>query len=493
MSSLTLDSVDDGRRGAASRANSVRFDESANNHYNSSSRQSMDLPTRTGSGLGAHPLSERSLSHRSDGRPTITPFSQRTNSFGLEQSKLLSSINNSPRVSGNPPPGFSFLGPCPAILRCWLTESFSQNSLLYAAICTGSMESSISASLVEHLQVSEQVFEENGLRKIRLPVYFTEARVHQTVSRSSSPLGQVPSLLGKFYVVETSPQDVTIQVILGSDILRSHNADVLFSQERLHLLDEDRNQLIVPLVRPESEDIYRSLTTTSSQKRAVAMTEDDSAPVTSPQSPVGVIGRPGRLVTDQSPGSPPTTSSGSVMTSAAPSDMGDSRKGDPIEVAPRTSLDLGQPRTLDDTKSVTGSEQSFATTPMTKQSSGVWSNSWRSASATGTSEKGAPTTTPSSYARAGSGTNSSSRSMKILRPSAKTMSNVSRTVSSSGGPPLATIALASDNRQAADEERKNGGTPESKTTGSKPNPVGSGSAFGWLNSSSGRKGVTNGV
>ena len=491
MSSLTLDSVDDGRRGAASRANSVRFDESANNHYNSSSRQSMDLPTRTGSGLGAHPLSERSLSHRSDGRPATTPFSQRTNSFGLEQSKLLNSINNSPRVSGNPPPGFTFLGPFPAIIRCWLTESFSQTSLLYAAVCTGSMESSISASLVEHLQVSEQVFEENGLRKIRLPVYFTEARVQQAVSRSSSPLGQVPSLLGKFYVLETSPQDVTIQVILGSDILRSHNADILFSQERLHLLDEDRNQLVVPLVRPENEDVYRNLATSSAIKRAVPMTDDDSAPVTLPQSPVGIIGRPGRLLTDQSPGSPPTTSSDSVMTSAAPSDMGDSRKGDSSEIAPRTSLDLGLPRTLDDTKSVAGSDQSFATTPITKQSSGVWSNSWRSASATGTSDKGAPTTTPSSYARAGSGTNSSSRSMKILRPSAKTMSNVSRTVSSSGGPPLATIAP--ENRQAAEGDRKNGGTPEAKTSGTKPNPVGSGSAFGWLNSSSGRKGVTNGA
>src|ERR1700722_7423355 len=106
MTSLSLDNQEESRRAAASRANSVRFDESANNHYGASSRQSVDLPTRTGSGIGGHPLSERSLSHRSDGKSSSAGFGQRNNSFGLQQSCLLGSKHHPPRVSGNPPPGF---------------------------------------------------------------------------------------------------------------------------------------------------------------------------------------------------------------------------------------------------------------------------------------------------------------------------------------------------------------------------------------------------
>src|SRR5207237_9845724 len=102
-------------RGAAPPANSGQFDESTNNHNGSTPRQSIELPARTGSGLGSHPMSERSLSHRSDGRGSAVGLSHRTNSFGIEQSRLLGSINNSPRVSSNPPPGFFVLGPCPSI------------------------------------------------------------------------------------------------------------------------------------------------------------------------------------------------------------------------------------------------------------------------------------------------------------------------------------------------------------------------------------------
>ena len=80
-------------------------------------------------------------------------------------------------------------------------------------------------------------------------------------------IGQVPSILGKFHIVEAPAQDITIQVIVGSDILRSRNADIMFSQERLVIFDEERNQLAVPLVRPENEEVYKNLATSSVQRQ----------------------------------------------------------------------------------------------------------------------------------------------------------------------------------------------------------------------------------
>ncbi|RMZ74805.1 hypothetical protein DV737_g5728, partial [Chaetothyriales sp. CBS 132003] len=369
ISSLSLDNTDDPRRATASRANSVRFDESANNHYGPS-RQSIDLPARTGSGLGSHPLSERSLSHRSDGRASNAGFG-RSNSFGLDSSRLLSSIHNSPKVPANPPPGFFVLGPCPSIIRCWLTETFSNASLLYAAICTGSALSSVSKSLVEKLALTDQVTEEGGLRKIKLPVYLTEARITHASSRSASPAPQVPTLIAKFVVMDHVPDDKSIQVVLGSDVLRSHSADVFFSQDRLSIFDEDRNQLSVPLVRPENDEVFKNLSTAPRGQSGLVdfgRTQNLTQPSVSEKRP-GIIGRPSRLDTEQS-------SVAHLPPTATVADTSDAAVTTP---ASRSSPDFGQPRPADDSKSTTGSEKSY-TTPASKPASGAWASSWRSAS-----------------------------------------------------------------------------------------------------------------
>lgn len=478
MSSLTLDANDDTRRVAASRANSVRFDESANNHY-ASSRQSIDLPARTGSGLGGHALSERSLSHRSDGRPSAAGFG-RTNSFGLEQSRLLGSIHNSPKVSGNPPPGFFVLGPCPSIIRCWLTQSFSNDSLLYAAVCTGSSTSSVSYALIDKLDLNESIFDDGEYRAIRLPVYLTEAKIHSPAVRSASPVPQIPTLTVKFMVDDQPVKDGSIQIILGSDVLRSHNGDILFSQDKLMIFDEERNQLSIPLVRPEDDATYKDLCTVS-RKRSSSM----DAVLPPPASPVGVIGRPGRSSSGQGIASPLAAPSSSIA-SATPSEPGDSRRVDQqTEPSTRSSLDLTQSRPADDSKSTTGSEKSFSTPISKSGGQGVWSNSWRSASTSAQNDSNQKPS--SSYARP-----SAARPMKILRP-AKTMANATRTVSTAATTPngadAATGRSESDGKANQNDLNSKSG-PSTSTV--KSNPIGSGTAFGWLNTGPQRRTTANG-
>jgi len=482
MSSLTLDVNDDPRRVAASRANSVRFDESANNHYGSS-RQSIELPTRTGSGLGGHAMSERSLSHRSDGRASASGFA-RTNSFGLDSSRLLGSIHNSPRVSGNPPPGFFVLGPCPSIIRCWLTETFTNDSLLYAAICTGSSSSSVGSSLIQKLGLSDSVFEDGDSRAIRLPVFLTEAKIHSPAMRSASPVPQIPTLIVKFVVDEHPVIDYSIQIILGSDVLRSHNADILFSQDKLMIFDEERNQLSIPLVRPEDDAAYRDLST-SSRKRSSSIEAVLPPPVSpSGQGHLGVIGRPGRLVRPDTASLTDGVSSG--VDAATNSEAGRSEHVN--EPSTRSSLDLNASRVAaEDSKSTTGSEKSF-TTPLSKSGSGVWSTSWRSASSNATGNDAASKSS-STYAKP-----SSSRPMKVLRPS-KTMANANRTTSSTTVP-----TVNSDNAagKAADSSRKASQPDLGDDKGAQPtpvtkaNPIGSGTAFGWLNTGPGRRTTASG-
>ena len=484
-SSFSLDNDDDRRRGAASRANSVRFDESANNHYGSTPRQSIELPARTGSGLGSHPMSERSLSHRSDGRGSSVGLPHRTNSFGIESSRLLSSINNSPRVSGNPPPGFFVLGPCPSIIRCWLTETFSNDSLLYAAVCTGSCSSTVGTSLIHNLGLGDQIIEENGVRKIKLPVYLTEAKIHQASSRSASPAPQVPTLTAKFIVTESSAHDKSIQIVLGSDVLRAHNADLLLSQDKLMIFDEDRNQLAVPLVRPENDAVYKYLVMSSLDSRAATspILPTSTTCATDDVRALGVIGQPARLITQQTALSP-MTDSPSTIASGAQSEILEFRKSDheTTETA-RSSSD--QARQNDDAKSTTGSEKSFHT-PTPKSNSGVWGSSWRASSATNQADPSATSKTASSYSRAGV-----QRNMKVLRPSGKSMSNTARSASSTG----ITNGVENQPQQPADAARRASQTSATEVKISAPtkaNPIGQASAFGWLNSGQPKRALANG-
>ncbi len=413
ITNLSLDHDDERRRGA-SRANSVRFDESANNHYGSTSRQSVDLlPLRTGSGLGSHPLSERSLSHRSDGKGSMSGISMRVNSFGLEQSRLLGSMTSSPKAAGNPPPAFYVLGPVPAIIRCWLTETFSNDSLLYAAVCTGSYASCITTPLVRRCGLLDQIAEENGVRKIKLPIYLTEATIQQSSSRSASPAPQVPTLTAKFAVVDSPAEDRCVQVVIGSDILRAYNADIHFSQDKLMIFDEDRNRLAIPLVRPENDATYKGLFTQTSPQALQGPLPNlvNGTPV------AGIIGRPSQ----DSPAASTLALSGGITSTIIETDY---PKGNHVQAtSEQKNVENNTPRPQEDATSTTESDKSYTTpTPTSRSNSGVWGNSWRSSSVSQTDTG----KTASGYSRAGA-----SRGMKVLRPG-KSMASSSRAGSGVG-------------------------------------------------------------
>jgi hypothetical protein len=399
----------------------------------------------------------------------MSGLSMRANSFGLEQSRLLGSMTNSPKAAGNPPPAFYVLGPVPAIIRCWLTETFSNDSLLYAAVCTGSYGSSITTSVVHRLGLGDQTFEENGVRKIKLPIYLTEATIHQSSSRSASPAPQVPTLTARFVVTESFVEDRTIQVVLGSDILRAHNADILFSQDKLMIFDEERNRLAIPLVRPENDGTYKGLFTMTGSRSAKGPLQNASngTPL------AGIIGRPSR----ESSGAA-TTASPSVGASTM-SEASEQAKTDRVpEAGEQIRVDTGVAKPQEDVKSPAENDKTFTTpTPTSRSSSGVWGNSWRASSAS------QPDTskTASGYSRAGT-----TRGMKVLRPG-KSMASATRTASGStapGGPenmPSGDVPRRSS--LIGGESTKAGAkSVEQQSQPTKSNPVGQASAFGWLNS-----------
>ncbi|KAH0565593.1 hypothetical protein GP486_001008 [Trichoglossum hirsutum] len=286
LGNLQLDQDDLPRRGA-SRANSVRFDERAiQAHWMQGSRSSSDsYPTRTGSGLGGHPMTERSSSYKSDGRQSSaghsvhSTHSARPNSLGLDTNFLLD--QDPPLELSRPPPGLFILGPVPSIIRCWLDTNFSHETLLYAVICTGSCKSLLDFHLVNRLGLKDQMRKvKAGEYKITLPVYLPEAVVQQSSSRSSSPSPQLPSLTVDFTVInqqQDASRTKSIQIFLGNDTLRVHNADVLLSQNTLNLFGDDHNKLSVPLVRPEDAGLFTDLHTTNTTIAPMCSVDMDSA------------------------------------------------------------------------------------------------------------------------------------------------------------------------------------------------------------------------
>ncbi|KAF7588425.1 hypothetical protein BBP40_005723 [Aspergillus hancockii] len=449
---MGMDTEDEPRRGT-SRANSVRFDESAiHGYYGQASRSTSELPLRTGSGMGSHPLTERSLSHRSDGRLSSSGHSHhsaRTNSLGLETTSRMmgSSINESPLI---PPPGLFLLGPVPCIIRCWLTTNFSNDSLLYAAVCSGSYKSSLGYHMIRKLGLEGEVTQEEGLQFIKLPMYLPEASVHQSSSRPSSPVPQLPALTVRFLVRDVDPSDPSIQIVIGSDVLRSHNAELLFSQDKIIMVDDDRNKISIPLVRPEDDSAFKFLRTASEASPPASVTEPLQAidePGTNGHS-VGVIGPP-RSVSRQS-------RSASTSARGSTEEPEESRK---------TSLDT--PEAARSAESIGPSKSAVVAGippegPAKVEPAGVW-GSWKR------DTKLDPNASTA-------GKTSRSRPMKVLRPTKSSRtSSVTILPNSSSTDAVSTSSQPASSRASPDEAWT--GKPWSA------NPIGGASAFGWLNSS----------
>lgn len=453
-STVGLDGEEEPRRGA-SRANSVRFDESAiHGYYGQANRSSTELPLRTSSGMGGHPLTEPSLSHRSDGRHSSSGFSHhsaRTNSLGLDTSSRLmgSSVSASPLT---PPPGLFLLGPVPCIIRCWMTTNFSNESLLYAAVCSGSYVSSLGTSMITKLGLEDSVMHEEDRPYIKLPLYLPEASVHQASSRSASPEPQLPSLKIRFLVRETDPTDDSIQIILGSDVLRAHNADILFSSDKITMSDDERNRINIPLVRPEKDSVFKLLCTVPDIPHPGLQSTH-----TNGQHPAGVIGQPAPVPL-QSTSAPASTrvSIGEADESEKPclSGSGDS----PVSVSTSST-----PATATDTQS----------TSAKSEGAGVW-GSWR--------REAKPEVT------AANNKSTRGRPMKVLRPTKPT----TRVGSSATTPTSATAEHGETHSTNHSETAPTSAHPTARSffddsrasKASAPNPIGGASAFGWLNPSS---------
>ncbi|CEJ61104.1 hypothetical protein PMG11_09646 [Penicillium brasilianum] len=414
------DGEDEPRRGA-SRANSVRFDESAIlGSYGQANRSSTELPLRTGSGMSNHPMIERSLSHQSDGRRCssgLSLYSTRTNSLRLDtSSRLMSSAYEWPLT---PPPGLFLLGPVPSIIRCWLTTNFSNETLLYAAVCSGSFVSSIGSCLVRKLGLEDKVVRDSDDRpSLKLAIYLPEASIQQSSSRSDSPTPHLPAVTVCFFVRGTNPEDETIEIVLGSDVLRSHNADILFSQDRLMLVDDERNRVSIPLVRPEKDWVFKFLHTAAD----VSHPEYPQKALVTKQGAVGVIGEPVR----------PAQQSISAPVSTRVS-VGEADEGK-------------KPRLPETGTAALGVSQPTAATPAgpsgAKSETGDAWRSWR--------REPKP--------ESNTGNKAKPRTMTVLKPT-KSMTRVS---SGAGQPSVRSPSEGSVKSPA-------------------PNPVGGASAFGWLN------------
>lgn len=250
----------------------MRFDETANHgHWAHASRSSLELLPRSGSSLGGHALSERSYSHKSDGRQSSAGQSVLSITSGRANS-LTSYGPTTPVEALGLAPGLFILGSVPSIIRCWLNTNFKHDTLLYAALCTGSHTSFLDLHLIEYLGYQDQITQnDDGIRKIRLTVYLPEAVPVLASSQSESPAPQLPAVTVDFTVVEEfeESRSKAIQILIGSDLLRAHNADVLFSSNRLMIYDDDHSKLQVPLVRPEDDSAFKSLSTSHGHRHPV--------------------------------------------------------------------------------------------------------------------------------------------------------------------------------------------------------------------------------
>ena len=498
LGSLHLDTEDEPRRGA-SRANSVRFDESAiHGQFGQGSRSANDFyPLRTGSALGSHPMTERSSSHKSDGRQSSagqSNYSARASSNGIE-SRPMSATVPSFVPSGlplGPPPGLFILGPVPSIIRCWLDTSFSNDSLLYAAVCTGSYKSAIDLSLLSRLGYHNQVStNREGQSVVKLPVYLPEATIQQSSSRSGSPIPQLPTLTTDFIVQDAHSQSDIIHIFLGSDVLRFRNADIHFSLDRLTLFDDERNKVSVPLVRPENAALFQNLqirvmgTFISGHEQSEGSQAAEPEILTCskqemPGSKSGTQAEEAKTQDTYRNMTSPTPSSPSVIGEGRKA-LNDQNNTDDASNAVKASVDLK------DTEGLTNG--TTPDTPTRTDSSNIW-GSWRRDSAQGSRPDAAfsSVSSTSGYQRAGRG-----RGMKVLKPARL---NTSRT--SSSQQPVGFDAAPSrfgdvhrlcnqnnnENSPSTGDSRRSFSSDTKTPVSGKPrssNPIGDASAFGWLN------------
>ncbi|KAF4978941.1 hypothetical protein FDECE_18139 [Fusarium decemcellulare] len=448
------------RRGAASRANSVRFDESAlhgSSWGGPSNRHSGDFgPVRPGSGL----MMERSLSHKSDGRHSSAGHSVhshhsvasgRASSLGLDNNFAVGDDDDDSFEIPGPPPAFFILGTVPSIVRCWLTPNFGHATLLYADVCSGSQKSIVDYSLLRELDLQDEIQRDvDGIYRVRLNVYFAEAVVTNHGSRSSSPRGPVPSITVFFEVSGIPEQPLqsldrkAIRIYLGSDALRAHSADILFSRNTMTLYGDERERLQVPFVRPEDDAVFRNICTSNVipekpklNANAAPFVSGDIGQANQDMEPVSQ--RDDESRSEMSPMASDAVPSKRPASHGSLSDAG-TENDKPSRIA------NGEDAAAKDSMATSSSSE----TSRREQPSGIW-GSWRHGpgnGADGTQRDGSL----SGYQPAGRG-----RNMKVLKPQ-KSGSTSART-GASYEPPPSSRGSADGRRKSQASIGENGASP----------------------------------
>ena len=534
LGSLQLETDEEPVRRGASRANSVRFDVSAlqSSSWAQNSRHSGDFgPVRPSSGFGSHPMTERSLSHKSDGRHSSAGHSVhsmhsvpsgRTSSLGLDTNFIIGGQGeDSPVDVPNLPPGLFILGPVPSIIRCWLTTNFSHSSLLYAVVCTGSHRSTLDYSLARELGLLGQMQKDSsGRYTIRLPVYLPEAIITRPTSRSNSPAPQLPALTAEFEITglaqrANADRKKRIRVFLGNDTLRAHNADILFSQNLMTLYADDRNKLSVPFVRPEDESLFKNLCTSNippeknELKASVApfIPTDSKSKVeptirkssTAANAEADLEGHPKSSEHEHQPSAPQ-----SPFTDTPTSDMNNLNEAVEAKAGdPSISADSDKHHSPDGNTSGPEAFDAASLSDRTRRESvgGIW-GSWRQSTSNG-SENGRDSESSSGYQRPTRG----GRNMKVLKPSKSISVTSSAPARSSSSTHTGAAYEPAPSRSSGERRRKSqagdtenvplrwepkrmgSGSEEPKaaaksvsTIPRSSNPVGGASAFVWMNS-----------
>ncbi|KAF9691565.1 hypothetical protein EKO04_010353 [Ascochyta lentis] len=489
IGNLQLDADDEPRRvGTTSRANSVRFDETANHgHWAHASRSSLELLPRSGSSLGGHALSERSYSHKSDGRQSSAGQSVHSMTSGRANS-LTSYGPTTPVEAPGPAPGLFILGSVPSIIRCWLNTNFKHDTLLYAAVCTGSHTSFLDSHLIEHLGFQDQVTrDDEGVSKVRLTVYLPEAAPVLVSAQSAGHTHQLPSITVDFTVVDDydPSRSKAIQIFMGSDLLRAHNADVLFSSNQLMMYDDDRSKLQVPLVRPEDDSAFKFLFTSHGNR---AITKSGSASRSAGiGTPAPVESKVKFLDSAQSENSAVHKTQDTETT--ASSDDGGSSGRMSLEqrrYSSSTSLDRGDSKEGQLTSSAPANARSGPPPAML----GSWRRDTNEKASRGSldwAHVGKTTTAPSGQQR---------REIKVLRPARSSSRTLSASTSASTtgqsryfddgkrkddvearvGPPAPALSRS----VSGEKDENRAGVTKQRSA----NPVGGASAFAWLKSGS---------
>jgi ubiquitin carboxyl-terminal hydrolase 4/11/15 len=425
-------------------------------------------------------MSERSYSHKSDGRQSSTGHSVTSGRANSLTGFGLSTPIEAPGLA----PGLFILGSVPAIIRCWLNTNFKHDTLLYAAVCSGSYTSYLDIRMIDHLGFREQITRsDSGEEKIKLHVYLPEAIPVSASSRSNSPAPQLPSLGVDFTVVNNHGEQrdsKPIQIFLGSDMLRAHNADILFSTNQLTLYDDEYNKLQIPLVRPEDERTFKSLFVTSGSIHSAMQHTAEENPVPAASEPDVVSGSSNiERVVAKLNGTGTTTSS----------DDGGSTGRQSLEQRPSLGLTI-----TSRAESKEGQESSpSSAAPQSGPSTAIWSNWRRDTEKAGSMDwANVSKTPPTTYQRRDTG-------IKVLKPTKPGVRTLSTTISQSSSP-----ATTGQSRFFDEGKRRLSNTGDNETSaphltrsvsGEKPkenmptlaktrsaNPIGGASAFAWLNS-----------